>query len=124
MNAHSLRVLEFGAVRALLAEHAACALGRERAEALAPLTDPGEVRDEASALLQRLRREAKVIHGRIMERLQSMLRAPAYRDLIQEPIITVRDDRYCIPVKSECRSQFGGLVHDQSSSGATVFMEP
>src|SRR5436309_3930479 len=44
--------------------------------------------------------------------------------MIQEPIVTVRDDRYCIPVKAEYRVQFGGLVHDQSTSGATVFMEP
>lgn len=224
MNDHSLRVLEYGAIRAMLAEQAACALGRERAETLLPLTDPvaiarrqqetsqavrvldqsgqiplggirdirpavrlaeiegmldppallavadtlaaarqlraflvarveeapalaelarclgefpgieaaiaaaisehAEVRDEASAALARLRREMRTLQNRLTERLQSMLRAPGVRDMIQEPIVTMRGDRYCLPVKAEYRVQFGGLVHDQSSSGATVFMEP
>src|SRR5262245_41262540 len=192
MNAHSLRVLEFDAVRRLLAEKATCTPGRARAEALEPLVDEakirgrqaetseaaglldrtgqvplggirdirpsvkiaaidgiveapalltvadtlaaarhlrgyllkqaeeaplrlarlagfigefphleaaiqaavnqhGEIRDEASALLARLRREAKITHGRIMERLQTILRSASHREMIQEPIVTVRD---------------------------------
>lgn len=90
----------------------------------AAIDDHAEVRDSASATLERLRREIKVTHSRMMEKLQSILRSSGSRDLIQEPIITMRGDRYCIPVKAEYRGQFGGLVHDQSGSGATVFMEP
>jgi DNA mismatch repair protein MutS2 len=82
------------------------------------------VLDNASATLARVRKEQRVLHGRMMERLHSYLRNSAYRDMIQDPVVTIRDDRYCIPVKAENRSQFGGLVHDQSASGATVFMEP
>src|SRR5712692_3847355 len=84
----------------------------------------GDVHDDASPTLARLRRDQKVYHGRMMERLHSFLRNAAYRDMIQDSVVTIRDDRYCIPVKSEYRSQFGGLIHDQSASGATVFMEP
>lgn len=84
----------------------------------------GEVRDEASPLLARLRKEIRTLRARMLDRLQSILRSPAHRDHIQDPVITTRDGRYCIPVKSEYRTAFGGLVHDQSSSGATVFMEP
>jgi DNA mismatch repair protein MutS2 len=84
----------------------------------------GEVLDDASPTLARVRKDQRVMHARMMERLHSYLRNSAYRDMIQDPVVTVRDDRYCIPIKSECRNQFGGLVHDQSSSGATVFMEP
>jgi DNA mismatch repair protein MutS2 len=84
----------------------------------------GDVLDDASPTLARVRKEQKVYHGRMLERLQSILRNSAYRDLIQDAVVTMRDDRYCIPVKSEHRAQFGGLIHDQSASGATVFMEP
>src|SRR5947209_9988043 len=84
----------------------------------------GDVLDDASPTLVRIRKDQKIYHGRMMERLHSILRNSAYRDMIQDPVVTIRDDRYCIPVKSEYRSQFGGLIHDQSASGATVFMEP
>jgi DNA mismatch repair protein MutS2 len=96
---------------------------QERAIAEA-ISDEGLVRDEASPLLARLRKEIRRIQGRMTDRLQSILRNSLYRDMIQDPVVTTRSGRYCIPVKSEYRSQFGGLVHDQSSSGATVFMEP
>ncbi|MFN3651910.1 MAG: endonuclease MutS2 [Armatimonadota bacterium] len=88
------------------------------------ISEQAEVRDDASPLLSRLRREMRTIRGRMTERLNSIIRSPGHRDMIQDPVITTRDGRYCIPVKSEYRTQFGGLVHDQSSSGATVFMEP
>lgn len=88
------------------------------------INERAEIRDEASALLARIRKEMRTVRSRMMERLQGFLRNAAYRDMIQDPVITTRDGRYCIPVKSEYRVQFGGLVHDQSSSGATVFMEP
>ena len=83
-----------------------------------------EVRDDASPTLARLRRELRAIRARMTERLHSILRNSSYRDMIQDPLITTRDGRFCIPVKAEYRVQFGGLVHDQSTSGATVFMEP
>ncbi|HEU4754255.1 MAG TPA: endonuclease MutS2, partial [Armatimonadota bacterium] len=88
------------------------------------INDHAEVRDDASPALSRLRKELRTIRSRMLERLNSILRSQAYRDMIQDPVITTRDGRYCIPVKSEYRTAFGGLVHDQSSSGATVFMEP
>jgi DNA mismatch repair protein MutS2 len=88
------------------------------------IDENAEVRDDASPALARTRKEMRTVRARMTERLHSYLRNPAYRDMIQDPVVTVRDGRYCIPVKSEHRSQFGGLVHDQSSSGATVFMEP
>ncbi|MCC2670358.1 MAG: MutS2 family protein, partial [Armatimonadetes bacterium] len=88
------------------------------------IDEHAEVRDDASNTLARLRRELRVVRNRMMDRLHSILRGSGYKDMIQDPVITTRDGRYCIPVKNEYRVQFGGLVHDQSSSGATVFMEP
>jgi len=88
------------------------------------IANDGQVLDSASERLARIRSRIKVTHSRILEKLNSILTSAHYRTMIQEPIITVRDERYCIPVKTESRSQFGGLIHDQSASGATVFMEP
>jgi DNA mismatch repair protein MutS2 len=82
----------------------------------------GEVVDSASPELARLRRESRVAHDRLSSRLQQILNSA--RSSVQEPIITLRDGRYVIPVKAEQRSQLPGIVHDVSSSGATVFMEP
>lgn len=86
------------------------------------INDKGEVVDNASQRLSQIRVQIRTTHNRMIEKLNSILRTQ--KNLIQEPIITVRGDRYCIPVKSENRSHFGGLVHDQSASGATLFMEP
>jgi DNA mismatch repair protein MutS2 len=88
------------------------------------INDHAEIRDDASPALARLRKEQRTLRNRMLERMNSIIRSPAYRDMLQDPVVTTRDGRYCVPVKSESRSQFGGLVHDQSSSGATVFMEP
>ncbi len=88
------------------------------------VNDAAEVRDDATPRLERIRRTLRQTKSRMIERLQAILRSPQYRDMIQDPIITTRDGRQCIPVKAEYRSQFGGLVHDQSSSGSTYFMEP
>lgn len=93
-------------------------------EILQAISEQGEVRDEASPLLARIRKELRQVRARMTDRLQAILRGSGYRDMIQDPVITTREGRYCIPVKSEYRSQFGGLIHDQSASGATVFMEP
>ncbi len=83
-----------------------------------------EVTDAASAALASLRRNVRVAHDRLNERLQGILRSPDFRDAIQEPIVTLRDGRYVIPVKADQRGQLRGIVHDVSASGATVFIEP
>lgn len=88
------------------------------------LAESGEVRDSATPELARIRANRKVAHNRLMDRLNSILASERYRAYLQEAIVTVREGRYCVPVKSEYRTQFGGIVHDASSSGATVFMEP
>lgn len=83
-----------------------------------------EVLDAASPGLSRVRNELRTVQARLTERMQSYLQSAQYRSLIQEPVVTLRDDRYCIPVKAEHRGQFPGIVHDSSASGATVFIEP
>lgn len=86
------------------------------------INDQGEVRDNASPALGRIRRELRVAHSRLTERLNSYL--TSHRSYLQDAIITSRNDRYVIPVKAEARSHIPGIVHDQSASGATVFVEP
>jgi DNA mismatch repair protein MutS2 len=82
----------------------------------------GEVMDTASPVLAELRRESKIAHDRLTARLNQIL--GQQRSAVQEPIVTLRDGRYVIPVKAELRTQMQGIVHDVSSSGATVFLEP
>jgi len=84
----------------------------------------GEVTDAASPQLASLRRNVRTAHDRLNERLQSILHSTKYKDAIQEPLVTLRDGRYVIPVKADQRSALRGIVHDVSSSGATVFIEP
>ena len=88
------------------------------------ISESAEVRDSASPELARLRSQLKVVHGRLNDRLQHILGSEKYRTYIQESVITLREDRYCIPVKAEYARAFGGIVHDSSQSGATVFIEP
>ena len=83
-----------------------------------------EVTDAASPALASLRRNVRIAHDRLNNKLQDFLNSDKYRDAIQEPIITLRDGRYVIPVKADQRGQIKGIVHDVSSSGATVFLEP
>lgn len=97
--------------------------GHLEAEIRSAITDGGEVADDASPLLGQIRRAQRTYQGRIKEKLDSYLRGPAAKYL-QEPIVTIRDDRYVIPVKIEYRSQIPGIVHDQSQSGSTLFIEP
>jgi len=224
MDARTLRVLEYGRIAELLAGHACCALGKERARGLQPATklsvarawqqettqaraivewesapplggvrdvremtrdaakgrvlEPGqlldaagtvfaarrlrafllarestapalagharalgdfreledeigrcidsraEVRDDASEELSRLRQRARSLHTTLEQRLQRLLRSPQYQRMIQEPLVTTRNGRCCIPVRSEFRTEFRGIIHGISASGATVFMEP
>jgi DNA mismatch repair protein MutS2 len=86
------------------------------------LSDRGEVLDSASPKLAALRREIKIAHDRLMSRLQRYLTESANK--LQEPIITQRDGRYVIPLRAEFKGQIKAVVHDQSSSGATLFVEP
>lgn len=88
------------------------------------ISDNGEIRDTASPELARIRSQRRQAHDRLIERLNAVLASERTRSYIQEPIITNREGRYCIPVKAEYRSQFGGIIHDVSASGATVFVEP
>ncbi|MGQ9573105.1 MAG: endonuclease MutS2, partial [Dehalococcoidia bacterium] len=83
-----------------------------------------EVTDAASPILADLRREVRLAHDRLTARLQHILASPTGRQVAQGPIVTLRDGRYVIPVKAEQRGHLPGIVHDVSSSGATVFLEP
>ncbi len=88
------------------------------------VSSQGEILDSASPALGKIRGELRVAHQRLLDRLQSILNSPAYRTAIQEPIITVRNGRYVIPVRSDARGVVRGAVHDHSSSGATLYVEP
>lgn len=90
----------------------------------AAISENGEVKDSASSELAAIRSRQRAMHNRLMEKMNSLLASERNRPMIQEPIITLREGRYCIPVKSEFKGQFGGIIHDASASGATVFIEP
>lgn len=83
-----------------------------------------EMADDASAELLSIRRKMRSLHSKIREELNSMVHSQTYAPLLQEPIVSMRGDRYVIPVKSEHKSRIPGVVHDSSSSGATLFVEP
>ncbi len=86
--------------------------------------DDGEVKDTASPQLQQIRRDLATTHDRLLEKLQRIISDPRNQPWLQEPIITQRAGRYVIPVKVEHKGRIQGIVHDQSASGATVFVEP
>ncbi|MBP2655494.1 MAG: mutS2 1 [Firmicutes bacterium] len=88
------------------------------------ISDQGTVKDSASPELARLRREIRTSQQKIKEKLESILHSAEYQKLFQDVLVTIRGDRYVIPVKQEYRHSFPGIVHDQSASGATVFIEP
>lgn len=88
------------------------------------ILEDGEVADAASANLGQARRQIRGAQGRIRERIDGILRSAQYQKMLQETIVTIRGDRYVVPVKHEYRSQFSGIVHDQSASGATLYIEP
>ena len=82
-----------------------------------------EMADDASPRLKSIRRSKLSTNEKIHSQLTSMVNG-AYRTFLQDAVITMRDNRYCIPVKAEYKSQVSGMVHDQSSTGSTFFMEP
>lgn len=84
----------------------------------------GDVLDGASPELGRLRRAVRVAHSRLMDRLNSFVSGGRFGAALQENIITIRDGRYVVPVRSESRNLIKGIVHDTSSSGQTLFVEP
>jgi DNA mismatch repair protein MutS2 len=86
--------------------------------------EDGNVLDSASPQLARLRSDIRIAFNRLQERLQNMLSSAQYADALQEPIITVREGRYVVPVKASHRRNIRGFVHDQSASGATLYIEP
>lgn len=86
--------------------------------------DGGEIRDSASPLLSEIRDVRLDLSRRIQGKLEECIKTPGLRRYLQEPLITIRNDRYVLPVKQEYRTQFQGIFHDQSSSGATLYIEP
>jgi len=88
------------------------------------ISDRGEVQDNASPRLSSLRSEIRVAHDRLMTRLQQMISDPHKSSMLQEAIITQRNGRYVIPLRAEFKGRIKSIVHDQSSSGATLFVEP
>lgn len=88
------------------------------------IDENGAVRDTASADLRRIRGEIRTMNARIKDKLESILRSSGTQKMLQEQLITQRNDRYCIPIKIEYRGSFDGIVHDQSASGNTLFIEP
>ncbi len=108
---------------------------REQVEQIIPLTnleqairqaidESGEVLDGASELLRSLRHQLRSNEARVREKLESMIRSSSAAKMLSDAIITIRNDRFVIPVKQEYRGHYGGIIHDQSASGQTLFIEP
>ena len=83
-----------------------------------------EIADDASPELSTIRRKMRNLNGRIRETLNSMIHSAHYKKFLQDPIVTMRSDRFVIPVKSEYKGEVNGIVHDSSATGATLFIEP
>lgn len=87
------------------------------------ILEEDEISDDASSTLKQIRRSMNQINDKVHSTLSSLVNG-SLRTYLQDPIITMRGDRYCIPVKAEYRSQVSGLIHDQSATGSTLFIEP
>ena len=83
-----------------------------------------EISDDASSALKDIRREIKQTNISIHNKLTSVINSQNNKTMLQDALITVRNGRYCVPVKTEYRNAFPGMIHDQSSSGSTLFIEP
>ncbi len=88
------------------------------------VSERGEVLDSASPRLASLRSEIKIAHERLLGRLNAIMNDPKVAPWLQESLITLRNDRYVLPLKAEAKGHLRGIVHDQSASGATLFIEP
>ncbi|WP_027417759.1 endonuclease MutS2 [Aneurinibacillus terranovensis] len=88
------------------------------------IDENGVVVDSASSALSQVRSQIRGAERRVRERLEQIIRNSNSQKMLQDAIITIRNDRFVIPVKQEYRHAFGGIVHDQSASGATLFIEP
>lgn len=97
---------------------------RTSAKIISAIISEEEIADDASQTLFNLRRKVKSYEAQIRETLNSMIKNPKYSAALQDAIVTMRGDRFVVPVKSENRSAVPGIVHDSSSSGATIFVEP
>lgn len=104
----------------------------EAIEPLTPLSDEirrcilseDEIADDASSTLRSIRRSMRSMNDKIRAQMNSMINNTTTRSYLQDTVITMRDGRYCLPVKAEAKSQVPGMIHDQSSSGSTLFIEP
>jgi DNA mismatch repair protein MutS2 len=88
------------------------------------ISDQGEILDQASEKLAKIRSDLKKAHARLLQRLERYLNDPKTAPMLQEPIITQRSGRYVIPLMADFKGKFKSVVHDQSASGATLFVEP
>lgn len=88
------------------------------------IDDNGGVLDSASPALRTIRQQLRSQESRVRERLESLVRGKNASKMLSDSIVTIRNDRFVIPVKQEYRSHYGGIVHDSSSSGQTLFIEP
>ncbi|WP_243297404.1 endonuclease MutS2 [Bacillus litorisediminis] len=93
-------------------------------EITSSIDEQGYVLDHASDTLRSIRNQIRSKETRIRERLDSIIRSSNAQKMLSDAIVTIRNDRYVIPVKQEYRGHYGGIVHDQSSSGQTLFIEP
>ncbi|MBQ3514733.1 MAG: endonuclease MutS2 [Lachnospiraceae bacterium] len=104
-------------------------------ESLTPLThlyqditrcilSPEEIADDASPALKDIRRNIKSINAKVHQQLTGLIASSKNQSMLQDSLVTMRNGRYCVPVKAEYKNQFQGLIHDQSSTGSTLFIEP
>lgn len=104
----------------------------DKVEPLTPLLDEirrciiseDEIADDASSILKNIRRSMKNINDKIRNQMNTMLNNTDTRNLLQDAVVTMRNGRYCLPVKAEAKGQVPGMIHDQSSTGSTIFIEP
>lgn len=88
------------------------------------ISERGDIHDNASPRLATIRRELRIVHDRLLTRMQRMLNDPNVSPYLQDNLITTRDGRYVIPLRADFKGKVKSIVHDQSSSGATLFVEP